>query len=99
MDFNTWFLVVGAVMTMLALSTSLLTRLPIPAALPYLVVGVAIGPLGIGLLEVLPIQQATLIERLSEIAVSLSLFAAGSSSAPGWTIRCGGSRSGWRSSP
>jgi NhaP-type Na+/H+ or K+/H+ antiporter len=77
MDFNTWFLVVGAVLTMLALSTSLLNRLPIPTVLPYLVVGVAIGPLGIGLLDVLPIQQASLIERLSEVAVSLSLFAAG----------------------
>jgi len=77
MDFNTWFLVVGVVLTMLALSTSSLTRLPIPTALPYLVMGVAIGPLGIGLLDVLPIQQAPLIERLSEVAVSLSLFAAG----------------------
>lgn len=77
MDFNTWFLVAGLVLTMLALSTTLMTRLPIPTALPYLLVGVAIGPLGLGLLDILPIQHASVLERLSEVAVSLSLFAAG----------------------
>lgn len=77
MDFNYWFLVAGLVLTLMALSGSVLRRLPLSAALLYLGVGLAIGPLGFGLLQVQPVEQAALLERLAEVAVILSLFAAG----------------------
>jgi NhaP-type Na+/H+ or K+/H+ antiporter len=77
MDFNYWFLVAGLVLTLMALSGSVLRRLPLSAALLYLGVGLAIGPIGFGLLRVEPVEQAALLERLAEVAVILSLFAAG----------------------
>jgi NhaP-type Na+/H+ or K+/H+ antiporter len=77
MDFNYWFLVAGFVLTLMALANTLLKRLPLSTAQLYLLVGVAIGPLGIGLLVIDPIERAAVLERLAEVAVILSLFAAG----------------------
>ncbi len=77
MDFNYWFLVAGLVLTLMALAGTLLKRLPLSASQLYLLVGVAIGPLGIGLLVIDPIERAAVLERLAEVAVILSLFAAG----------------------
>ncbi|NNF57935.1 MAG: sodium:proton antiporter [Rhodothermaceae bacterium] len=61
----------------MALAGSVLRRLPLSAAQLYLLVGVGIGPLGVGLLMIDPIEQAAVLERLAEVAVILSLFAAG----------------------
>ena len=77
MPFSLWFVVAGLLLTLMALASSLLRRLPLSTAQLYLAVGVGIGPLGIGLLTVDPIKQAALLERLAEVAVILSLFAAG----------------------
>jgi dephospho-CoA kinase len=54
-----------------------LKRLPLSSAQFYVLAGVGLGPLGLGLLVVHPIAQAALLERLAEVAVILSLFAAG----------------------
>lgn len=72
-----WYVIVGGVFVLMALSSSLLKRLPLSTSLLYLVVGVAIGPAGLGLLRLDPIGQADLLERLSEVAVLISLFTAG----------------------
>ena len=77
MPFATWFVVAGLLLTLMALAATTLKRLPLSTAQLYLLVGVGIGPLGIGLLVVDPIEQAKTLEVLSEIAVILSLFAAG----------------------
>ena len=77
MPFALWFVVAGLVLTLMALAKTTLTRLPLSAAQLYLLVGVAIGPLGVGLLVIDPIEEADILERLSEVAVILSLFAAG----------------------
>jgi NhaP-type Na+/H+ or K+/H+ antiporter len=77
MDFNYWFLVAGLVLTLMALASTIVKRLPLSASQLYLLVGVAIGPLGIGLLWIDPIEEAAVLERLAEVAVILSLFAAG----------------------
>lgn len=77
MPFATWFVVVGLVLTLMALARTTLTRLPLSFAQLHLLVGVAIGPLGLGLLVIDPIEEAESLEILSEIAVILSLFAAG----------------------
>ncbi|HIG76345.1 MAG TPA: sodium:proton antiporter [Bacteroidetes bacterium] len=77
MPFSLWFVVAGALLTLVALLGTALKRLPLSAAQVYLLVGLAIGPLGIGLLVFDPIEHAEVLEKLSEIAVILSLFAAG----------------------
>ena len=77
MPFSLWFIVAGLLLTLMALGRTTLKRLPLSTAQLYLLVGVGIGPLGIGLLVIDPIEQAKPLEILSEIAVILSLFAAG----------------------
>ena len=77
MPFSYWFVVSGLVLTLMALAATSLRRLPLSASQLYLLVGVAIGPLGIGLLVFDPIEHAKPLEILTEIAVILSLFAAG----------------------
>jgi sodium/hydrogen antiporter len=77
MVFTWWFIVVGAVFLLMALSSSLLARLPISTAMLYLAVGVLIGPHALGLIAFDPIAQAAIIERITEVAVIISLFSAG----------------------
>lgn len=72
-----WFLAVGLILLLLALTSSVLRRLPLSNSVVCLLFGVLIGPLGFGLLEIELIRDAALIERLSEVAVIVSLFAAG----------------------
>ena len=75
--FALWFVVAGLLLTLMALARTTLSRLPLSTAQLYLLVGVAIGPLGIGLLVIDPVDEAETLEVLTEIAVILSLFAAG----------------------
>jgi sodium/hydrogen antiporter len=75
--FTTWYLTVGALLVLMALAGSVLKRLPISSAMLYLAAGAALGPLGAGLLRVDIIRDAELLERLTELAVVISLFTAG----------------------
>lgn len=77
MTFNLWFVVVGAVLIVMALSSTILKRLPLTAAMLYLAVGFAIGPYGLGLKTLDPLVDAALLERITEVAVIISLFTAG----------------------
>jgi len=61
----------------MALAGSVLQRLPLSAAMIYLGVGFALSPVGAGLLTVNPVADATLLEHLTELAVTVSLFTAG----------------------
>ena len=63
-----WFLVVGAVLVTMALAGTVLKRLPLTASMFYLAVGVALGPIGLGLLRLDTIDDAAVLERLTEIA-------------------------------
>ena len=75
--FALWFVVAGLLLTLMALAKTTLARLPLSAAQLYLLVGLGIGPLGIGLLVIDPVDEAETLEVVTEIAVILSLFAAG----------------------
>jgi NhaP-type Na+/H+ or K+/H+ antiporter len=75
--FTTWFLVAGVLLIAMALAGSALKRAPLSASLFYLVTGAALGPWGIGLLRLDVVEDASTLERLSEIAVIISLFTAG----------------------
>ncbi len=77
MPFTTWYLTVGALLVLMALAASVLKRLPLSFAMFYMAAGIALGPIGVGLLRVDIIRDAELLERLSELAVVISLFTAG----------------------
>ncbi len=77
LDFTLGFVVVGVLLIVMTMSSCFISRLPLSAAMLYLAVGVGIGPAGLGLLVLDPISDAGLLERLTEIAVLISLFSAG----------------------
>ena len=72
-----WYMVVGLLLVGMALSDSVLRRLPLTTPMLYLAGGVLLGPLGIGLLVMDPLDNAALLERVTEVVVIISLFAAG----------------------
>ena len=75
--FTIWYIIAGVLLVGLALAGSLLKRLPLSSSLLYLLVGVLLGPWGVGLIRLDPIRHSALLERLTEFAVILSLFTAG----------------------
>ena len=75
--FAVWFVVAGILLVGIALSGSVLKRLPLTAAVIYLAAGAAMGPWGAGLMHIDAVRDAELLERLTEIAVIISLFTAG----------------------
>ena len=77
MDFTLWFVVAGLLFVAMALASTLLKRLPLTTSLLYLAAGVAIGPVGLRLLDLDPLADAAVLERLTEVAVIVSLFTAG----------------------
>ncbi|UFP96191.1 cation:proton antiporter [Gloeobacter morelensis] len=77
MTFNWWFVIVGALFIVMALSNSILRRLPLTTSLLYLLVGLVLGPVGLGLIRLDAIEQAGWLERITEVAVIISLFTSG----------------------
>ncbi len=71
------YLVLGALLVAVSLSHSYIARLPLSAAMLYLLVGLGLGPLGLDLLRLDPLDDSRLLERLTEVAVVVSLFVAG----------------------
>ena len=76
-DVAIWFLVTGALFIAMALANSLVARVPLTPSVLYVGVGILLGPHVSGLLAVSPVDHAGPLERLSEIAVIVSLFTAG----------------------
>ena len=74
---TTWFLLIGAFLLLMALAGTLLERLPISAAIIYLLIGAALGPYGVGLLMIDPMGNSKTVELVAEIAVLISLFTVG----------------------
>jgi sodium/hydrogen antiporter len=77
MSFTAWMAVGGALLLTMAMSSALIQRLPVSTAAIYLGVGCAIGPWGFDVLRIDLNDDAPWIERLTEIAVILSLFIGG----------------------
>jgi sodium/hydrogen antiporter len=77
MSFTAWMAVGGALLLTLALSSALIQRLAVSTAAIYLGLGCAIGPWGFDLLRIDLNDSAPWVERLTEIAVILSLFIGG----------------------
>jgi NhaP-type Na+/H+ or K+/H+ antiporter len=74
----------------MALSMSVLKRLPLTTSLLYLAVGILLGPLFLGLIQLDPIEHSSLLETFTEVAVIISLFTAG------LKLRLPLSEKGWR---
>ena len=70
-------IIVGTLLIAKTLVGSFISRLPLSAAMVYLGVGVAMSPLGFGLIRLDALNDVVLLERLTEIAVLISLFTAG----------------------
>ena len=75
--FTLGILIIGLLLIIMTMASSFLSRLPLSAAMLYLGVGIAIGPLGLGLLQIDALENKVLLERVTEIAVLISLFTAG----------------------
>lgn len=77
MDFALWSGIVGLLLVLLALGSSVLKRLPLSTSMLSLLVGVGVSPLAIGLVRLDPLASPALLERLASIVVLLSLFTSG----------------------
>jgi len=77
MELTIWFLIIGVLLVLMALTGSIVQRLPLTAGLVYLAVGFVLGPNGFGLIQLNPVADPDILELLTEIAVILSLFSAG----------------------
>ncbi len=68
---------VGGLLLLMALTSAYVKRLPISTSLIYLLVGLGLGPVGFGLLQLDIESQRQWLETLTEIAVIVSLFMGG----------------------
>lgn len=68
---------VGGLLLVMGLTFTVLKRSPITAAIIYLAVGLVVGPSGLNLFHFNPLKESALLETLTEVAVLISLFAAG----------------------
>ena len=72
-----WFVVVGTLLLGVAVLGSYVRRLPLTTTMLYLAAGYALGPGGAGLIVIDGLRHAAFLERVTEIAVIISLFTAG----------------------
>lgn len=77
MDFSLWCVFAGILLVFMALSATLLKRLPLSTSIVYLLVGVALSPLWLDALRPSLSDHVTLIEHATEIVVLVSLFTSG----------------------
>ena len=77
MSFAVWMAVSGILLLLMALSGTLLSRVPVSTSMLYLSAGVAAGPLGLAMAAPVLTTHAALLEHLTEIIVLLSLFTSG----------------------
>jgi sodium/hydrogen antiporter len=77
MTFTGWLALIGIGLLVVAVTSTALRRAPVSMAMLYLGVGIALGPLSMGLIRVDPIGDANWLERVTEIAVIVSLFVGG----------------------
>ena len=77
MSFEAWCAVAGALLLGVALTRNLLKNWPLTTSAIYLGVGILLGPLVLNYLHFEPFKHTALLERVTEVAVIISLFSAG----------------------
>ena len=75
MTFTIWFVVVGLLLIGMALGGSVPRRLPVTTSILYRAVRVCLGPHGVGLPALDPLDAPELLHRLAEVAVIVSFLA------------------------
>jgi NhaP-type Na+/H+ or K+/H+ antiporter len=83
MELGIGALITGFLLIFMALSGTVLARLPLSTAMLYLFFGVLVSPWGFGLLQPHVGQHTVLLERMTELVVLVSLFTAGLKLSPG----------------
>ncbi|MHC5735821.1 cation:proton antiporter [Nostoc sp.] len=71
--------VIGLLLLMVTLGSGWITRLPLSFAIIYLLVGIFLGPYGLGLIQLRrdEVFNAQLLERITELVVIISVFSCG----------------------
>ncbi|WP_277961008.1 cation:proton antiporter domain-containing protein [Pseudomonas sp. RIT-To-2] len=92
MSFILWMSVLGALLLLLALTSSYLRWLPVTTSAVCLAFGMGLGPLGVGLVNMDFARASTWLGRVTEMAVLFSLFGTGIK------LRLGLRRTAWRAS-
>src|SRR5690349_21928538 len=87
MGFLGWMAAIGALLMGMSLAAGWIRPLPLTQFAIYLAVGIAVGPWGLGLLEVDFLRDAGWLERLTEVALIISLFAGGLKLRVPWRAR------------
>lgn len=77
MSIALWYLVLGGLLIAIAMVASVVKHLPLTTTMLYLVVGFVLGVSGVRALILDPLDHARLLEHLTELAVTVSLFTAG----------------------
>ncbi len=77
LGFHTWMALAGVLLLVMALSSGHVRRLPVSPALIYLLVGVLMGPIGLGWLRLDLLEMPHVVERVTEVAVIVALFIGG----------------------
>lgn len=77
MEFKGWLTFAGMLLLSMALSSAFLRRLPISTSIIYLAAGLLIGPAALNWVRIDFVESAEWLERLTEIAVIISLFIGG----------------------
>jgi NhaP-type Na+/H+ or K+/H+ antiporter len=72
-----WFILIGCLMLTRGLAATTISRLPVTSAIVYLIVGLVLGPVVLGVFSFNGAEQSHILETLTEIAVLISLFSAG----------------------
>lgn len=74
---SAWYLVIGSLLILMGLTSSVLKRLPLSPAMLYLGVGYLLGPAGVGVVTLDPFHNAHWLTQIAEVALLISLFAVG----------------------
>ncbi|MCG2581902.1 MAG: cation:proton antiporter [Marinobacter sp.] len=77
MTIAVWFVLIGSLLIMMGLRSSILQRFNLTQPLVYLAIGVVLGPTVFDAFHFNPLKEAHLLEVLAEVAVLVSLFIAG----------------------
>jgi sodium/hydrogen antiporter len=76
-DFLGWMTLAGGVLLLMALASSYLRNLPVSTSGLYLILGLALSPLVFDVAEIDLVATAPLLERVTEVALVVSLFISG----------------------
>jgi sodium/hydrogen antiporter len=86
-DVAIWTLLVGLLLIFMALSSTVLARLPLSTAMLYLGFGMLAGPWALDLIHLSLREHTLVLERLTEAVLLVSLFAAGLKLGPAFRDR------------